>query len=82
VIRLEEWIYESDERVVWVRVFLREDGRRAGHRWDTTALAWRRRSLRGPELAAHLDAAGVSGARFMPQASAWSPHEIPADKPP
>ena len=82
VIRLEDWVYESDERLVCVWVFLREDERRAGHRWETTTLAWRRRALRGSELAAHLEAAGFAAVRFLPQASAWSPHEILADRPP
>jgi SAM-dependent methyltransferase len=76
VLRLEDWVYESETRVVCVWVLMREDRRKTGYQWESTALAWRRRALREAELSGLLVEAGFSDVRAVPRTSLWSPLEI------
>jgi hypothetical protein len=80
VIRLEDWLYESEQHVVNAWVFLREDTRKQGYRWETTVFAYRRRALRKGELQALLRGAGFDCIRFLPQPSPWDPYEVVAER--
>ncbi len=80
VIRLEDWEYESDTHAVCVYVFLREDNREAGYRWETAVFRYRRRALRKAELATFLTAVGFQPVQFLPQRGPWAPYEVVADK--
>jgi ubiquinone/menaquinone biosynthesis C-methylase UbiE len=80
VLRLEDWIYESDTQVVCIYVFLHEDQRKSGYRWETTAYGYRRRALRKAELAGMLSTAGFSDITFLAQSSPWSPYAVMATK--
>ena len=81
VIRLEDWILESETQVVCVYILLHEDRRREGWAWETRILAWRRRALRKAELAEMLARAGFQDIRFLPQPSPWHPYAVTALKP-
>jgi glycine/sarcosine N-methyltransferase len=81
VIRLEDWAFDGEKRAVCTWAFLREDRRRPGYAWETTAFAWRRRALRKVELGQMMADAGLVGVRFLPQASPWSPYEVIAERP-
>jgi hypothetical protein len=61
-------------------IFLREDTRTAGYRWETTIFRYRRRVLRKRDLEAALLAAGFARVEFLPQPSPWSPYELIAVK--
>jgi hypothetical protein len=78
VIRLEDWEYESDTHVICRYVFLREDTRRDGYRWQTDVFSYRRRALRKAELERFLAAAGLRHVAFLPQPSPWAPYEVVA----
>jgi hypothetical protein len=80
VIRLDDWLYENERYVVNTSVFLREDTRKDGYRWDTATFAYRRRALRKAELERLLDRAGFGSVRFLPQASRWDPFEVIAER--
>jgi glycine/sarcosine N-methyltransferase len=80
VIRLDDWLYENEQYVVNTWVFLREDARKGGYRWDTAAFAYRRRALRKVELKRLLDRAGFSSVSFLPQVSRWDPFELIAER--
>jgi len=80
VLRLEDWIYESATHVVCIYVFLHEDQRKSGYRWETTAYGYRRRALRKAELAGMLSTAGFTDITFLVQSSPWSPYAITATK--
>lgn len=81
VIRLEDWIYESQTHVICVYVFLHEDRRREGYAWEVHTLAWRRRALRKAELGDLMAKAGFEEIRFLPQSSPWYPYEVLAVRP-
>jgi hypothetical protein len=81
VLRLEDWIYESDSHVVNIYVFLHEDERKSGYRWETTAFGYRRRALRKAELAHMLESVGFTGISFLAQVSPWAPCAVIATKP-
>jgi ubiquinone/menaquinone biosynthesis C-methylase UbiE len=81
VIRLEDWDYESESRVICAYVFLREDTRKEGYRWDAAIFRYRRWALRKAELERHLRAAGFEHIAFLPQRSPWGPYEVVASKP-
>jgi ubiquinone/menaquinone biosynthesis C-methylase UbiE len=81
VIRLQDWIYESETHAVCVYVYLHEDNRRPGYAWTTDIFAFRRRALRKTELAAFLQAAGFQQLEFLPQPSPWHPYEVVAVRP-
>ncbi|MFL5804656.1 MAG: class I SAM-dependent methyltransferase [Roseiflexaceae bacterium] len=80
VLRLEDWIYESDTHVTCIYVFLHEDQRKTGYRWETTAFGYRRRALQKAELARMLRTAGFTDIAFLPQPSPWSPYAVTATK--
>jgi SAM-dependent methyltransferase len=80
VIRLEDWLYESETHAVFIWAFLHEDRRREGYRWSTEAFALRRRALRKQELREHLTQVGFGDVTFLPQASGWHPYEVMATK--
>jgi hypothetical protein len=80
VIRLEDWLYESERHVVNAWIFLREDTRKDGYPWDTVVLAYRRRALRKIELHALLHRAGFDSVTFLPQSSPWDPFEVVAER--
>jgi glycine/sarcosine N-methyltransferase len=80
VLRLEDWIYESDTHAICIYVFLHEDQRKTGYGWETSAFGYRRRTLRKAELAHMLRTAGFSEITFLPQASPWSPYAVTATK--
>ena len=80
VIRLEDWLYESEQHVVNAWVFLREDTRKQGYRWETTVFAYRRRALRKAGLDLLLHWAGFDRVRFLPQPSRWDPYEVLAER--
>jgi glycine/sarcosine N-methyltransferase len=80
VIRLEDFLYESDSHVTCVYVYLREDERKSGYRWETTTFAWRRRALRGAELEGLMRRAGLEEVTRLPEQSAWAPHEVIATR--
>lgn len=80
VIRLEDWLYDSNHHVVNAWIFLREDFRRPGYAWDTTIFAYRRRALGTAALGALLRAAGFENVAFLPQQSPWDPCEVLADR--
>ena len=82
LIRLEDWDYESATHVVNLWVFLHEDARKSGYRWETTTFAYRRRALRKSELSRFLREAGFPEVAFLPQESPWAPYEVIAEKPP
>ena len=81
VIRLEDWIFESETHVTCVYVFLHEDQRREGYAWEVHTFAWRRRALRKAELAKLFERAGFGETRFLPQPNPWHPYEVLAVKP-
>ena len=81
VIRLEDWDYESETRVICAYVFLREDTRKEGYRWDAAIFRYRRWALRKADLERHLRAAGFEHIAFLPQRSPWAPYEVVASKP-
>jgi len=80
VIRLEDWLYESEQHVINAWVFLRQDTRKAGYQWDTTVFAYRRRALRKAELDVLLHQAGFDRVSFLPQLSPWDPFEVIAER--
>lgn len=81
VIRLEDWLYETETHAVCVYVYLHEDNRRPGYAWTSDVFALRRRALRKAELAAFLQAAGFQSLEFLPQPSPWHPYEVVAVRP-
>jgi rhodanese-related sulfurtransferase len=81
VIRLEDWLYESEQHVVNVWIFLREDTRRTGYVWDTTIFAYRRRALTSSELTTTLRDAGFDAIHALPQGNAWDPIQLVARRP-
>ena len=82
MIRLEDWQYEDEAHPVCVYIYLHEDTRKPGYRWETTTFAWRRRALRAAELTALMQQAGFAELTFLEQASPWRPHEVLARRPP
>jgi SAM-dependent methyltransferase len=80
VIRLEDWLYESETHAVFIWAFLHEDRRRQGYRWSTEAFALRRRALRKQELRDYLTQVGFGDVTFLPQTSGWHPYEVVATK--
>jgi glycine/sarcosine N-methyltransferase len=78
VIRLEDWDYADEERPVCAYVFLREDQRKEGYRWETTIFRYRRRVLRKRDLERMLLAAGFARVEFLPRPSPWAPYEVVA----
>lgn len=80
VIRLEDWVYESDTHMVCVYVFSSQDDRR-DYPWRTDVFACRRRALRKAELSSLLRQAGFAGVTFLPQPSPWHPYEVVARRP-
>ncbi len=80
VIRLEDWEYESEEFVVHIDVFLREDTRHPEY-WDTTTFAYRRRALLKGDLEALINSVGLQDITFIPQPNRWYPYEVIATKP-
>jgi hypothetical protein len=81
VLRLEDWLYESASHAVNIYVFLHEDERKSGYRWETTAFGYRRRALRKAELTDMLERAGFRNITFLTQASQWAPYTVIATKP-
>ena len=81
VIRLEDWIFESETHVICVYVFLHEDRRKEGYAWEVHTFAWRRRALRKAELARFMKRAGFDEIRFLLQPSPWHPYEVVAVRP-
>jgi hypothetical protein len=63
---------------VWV--FLREDTRNQGYRWETTMFACRRRVLRKAELELLLREAGFNSVQFLSRPSPWDPFEVIAER--
>ena len=80
VICLEDWEYEHAPELVNVYVFLREDTRKEGYRWETSAFCYPRRVLRKGDLERFLRAAGFRQVTFLPQPSPWAPYEVVASK--
>jgi len=80
VLRLEDWIYESDTHVICIYIFLHEDLTKPGYRWKTTAYGYRRRALQKADLARMLRTAGFADIIFLPQSSPWSPYAVVAAK--
>lgn len=80
VIRLEDWLFDGDPKVVFMYVYLSEDDRRS-YPWQTDIFALQRRALRKAELAAALLRAGFEAPEFLPQPSPWHPYEVLATKP-
>jgi len=80
VIRLDDWLYENEQSVVNTWVFLREDTRKDGYRWDSAAFAYRRRALRKVELERLLARAGFGIVRFLPDDSRWDPFGVIAER--
>lgn len=81
VIRLEDWLYENEQSVVNVWIFLREDRRRVGYAWQTTLFAYRRRLLTAAILSTLLHDAGFADVVFLGQPSSWEPVEVVARAP-
>jgi hypothetical protein len=80
VIHIEDWLYESERQVVNVCIFLREDTRRTGYRWDTSIFAYHRRLLKKVQLGVLLRKAGFSSVAFLPRSSPWDPFELIAQR--
>ncbi len=78
VIRLEDWDYARAPELVNVWVFLHEDSRKTGYRWETSIFRYRRRVLGKRELARYLHRAGFEHVAFLPQPSPWAPYEVVA----
>lgn len=77
VLRLEDWVFESEEHLICIWILLQKKP----SYWKTQAFAWRRRALRKLELEQRLVAAGFSDVTFLSQPSPWHPYEVLARKP-
>jgi SAM-dependent methyltransferase len=84
MICIEDWEYESEEQVIALYAFLREDERLdpANHfRWMTETIGVRKRVMRKAELRQLLRQEGFEPVIFLPQPEPWYDVQVVAERP-
>ncbi len=85
MICIEDWDYISDDEVVEIYAFLREDeGRDINDhfRWVTETVGVRKLILRKEQLRGFLQEAGFDPVVFLPKPFPWKDVEVVATRPP
>jgi ubiquinone/menaquinone biosynthesis C-methylase UbiE len=79
VILIEDWDFFSEEQVIHIYAYLREDIRHPEY-WESDVFAHQRRVLGKKKLVDLLQQAGFVGFECLPQISEWHPYEVVAEK--
>lgn len=80
VIHIEDWEFPTQDTIIHIDVFLREDSRHPDY-WDTDVFAYQRNALKKQALARMLEEAGFQEISFLPFPHRWHPYEVIARKP-
>jgi glycine/sarcosine N-methyltransferase len=84
IICIDDWEYESEETVIVMDAFLREDDRYAPSeygRWRTETIGVRKRIIRKTAILRLLRSAGFDPVSFLSKPEVWHPYRIIATRP-